>query len=206
MGGMRLPNFAMLLPVLSGLAFGQDLLFLHFAGWHSAFPDLVTMANEATRQEFERSPGLAMLSVAAAEQLQRKGDLSRLPPEPPTALAMARACGRPHVAWARLDQFESRFERKWYKPVWPRRIWTMEADFFVYDSVKRALRRERVAAADTVYLGFTGLVGQEMLIPPENERFRASQRLLRRIAVPMRRILEEKRLLASARDPDVLVP
>lgn len=206
MGGMRLPSFVRLLPVFSGLAFGQDLLFLHFAGWHSNHPDLVTMADAATRQEFERSAGLAMLSQSAAEQLQRKGDLSRTPPEPPTALQMARACGKPNVVWARLDVFGNRFERKWYKPVWPRRIWTMEADFFVYDSVKRSLRRERVTAADTVFLGFTGLAGKEMLVPSGNERFRASQRLLRGLSVRMRTLLEEKRLLTSAGDPDVLMP
>lgn len=203
MGGMRLP---MLVCLFTGLSLGQDLMFLHFAGWHSNHPDLVKMAEATTRQEFERSSGLAMLSVAAAEQLQRKGDLARVPPEPPTALQMARACGRPNVVWARLDVFENRFERKWYKPLWPRRIWTMEADFFAYDSVKRALRRERVTAADTVYLGFTGLAGKDMLVPPENERFRASQRLLRSLSVRMRVLLEEKRLLTAAGDPDVLVP
>lgn len=182
----------LLLAALTVPAFAQDMKFLHFAGWHSQYPDLSQEAARLTRQEFERSPKIAMLSEAALKDLRSRGEATLNVPEPPTALAMARDVGRPVVVWARLNRFTFSFERHWWKPFWPEREWTAQADLFVYDSTKKVLRREQVESSSTVYLGFTGLVGEDLLPPHDVERFRQAQVLLADLSRQMREMLEGK--------------
>ncbi|MEN9354138.1 MAG: hypothetical protein RL318_1463, partial [Fibrobacterota bacterium] len=102
----------LLLAVLPSLILAKDpLRVIHFAGWVSQHPDLVQMANDLSRQEFERSPGIGMLSVTEMERLQARKDLSREVPEPPEALALARSIKKRTIAWARLSSLEVEYER-----------------------------------------------------------------------------------------------
>jgi hypothetical protein len=130
-----------------------------------------------------------MLSTTVMKQLQDRDDLIKGPPEPPTALAMARAVGKRRIVWARLTRFESTLHRS----LWSDREWTMEADYFCYDSTERALRREQLTVTSDVKLGWTGFAKEEALAPSDNERFHQSEILLREMAKRMRAVLEDSR-------------
>jgi hypothetical protein len=181
-----------LLAVLTPLAFAKDpLRVIHFAGWHSQHPDLVAMANDLTRREFERSPGIGLLSETEMERLQARKDMPREVPEPPEGLAIARSIKKRTIAWARLSSLEVEFVRPFWKPFWPEREWRMQADFFVYDSLKKGLRREVLEADHSVGIGFAGFKGEDLYPASDNERFRQTQILLRDLAQQMREVIED---------------
>lgn len=190
---MRYNEAMRMLPILLSLtivAGASKPLAIHFAGWHSLHPDLVKVAEERTREELERSDKIELFSKDRAETMKLRLELPSEAPTPEEALAVARAVQRPIVVWARLSRLDYEISRPFWRPFWGDRAWHAEADFFLFDSTKKTVKRLQAEADTRVFLGFTGFTGASLLPAPELERARQSDELLQILSRRLREAVE----------------
>ncbi len=166
-------------------------LRLHFAGWTSVHPDLVNIADERTREELNRSEKLSVLPRDSVAVLRMRWSSLDSVPTPEEAPAVARAVHRPVVVWAHLSSFEYEVSHPFWRPFWAVHVWRAEADFFLYDSVRKTVKRSSARLRTSFSLGFTGLAGASKLPASDGERARASEELLRALSVKLRKAAEE---------------
>lgn len=190
---MRYNEAMRMLPILLTLAVvagARKPLAVYFGGWHSLHPDLVKVAEERTREELERSDKIELFSKDRAETMKLRLELPSEAPTPEEALAVARAVQRPIVVWARLSRLDYEISRPFWRPFWGDRAWHAEADFFLFDSTKKTVKRLQAEADTRVFLGFTGFTGASLLPAPELERARQSDELLQILSRKLREAIE----------------
>jgi hypothetical protein len=182
------------LPILLSLVIAAGAgkpLAIHFAGWHSLHPDLIKTAKERTREELERSDKIALLPDDSAQAMKERLELPSEASTPEQALSVARTVHRRYVVWARLSRLDYEISRPFWRPFWGDRLWHAEADFFLFDSTKKTVKRLKADADTRVFLGFTGFTGASLLPAPELERARQSDELLRILSRKLREAVED---------------